>query len=70
MKTIEVKKNKLIIEFSKDELRAICNALSEVCSSIEVSEFDVKMGVKIEEARRFLSAFGLAYKELKKITIE
>ncbi len=70
MKTTEKKRNQISIEFSKDELRAVCNALNEVCNGIEVSEFDEKMGIKIQEANKLLSAFGLSYDELSKLTLE
>lgn len=64
MDTIEINKDKIIIELTKCELGVIINALNEVCNGIEVWEFDTRMGIAIEDARIFLKSLGSLYKKI------
>lgn len=63
MNAIEIGKQKITLEFSKDELGIIANALNEVCNGIEVWEFDTRMGISIEEARNMLKALTAIYRK-------
>ena len=44
------------IQFSRDELSIVNNALNEVCNGIDLKdEFDTRMGCTVEEARALLA---------------
>ncbi len=47
MNPIKISNKQVMLELSKEELRAMGNALNEVCNGIEVWEFDTRMGVTI-----------------------
>ncbi|MBA3721682.1 MAG: hypothetical protein H0W88_04705 [Parachlamydiaceae bacterium] len=61
MNAIQINKNKIILEVTKDELGVLSNALNEVCNGIEIWEFDTRMGIKIEEARDMLKKLNSFY---------
>lgn len=63
MNEINVKKDKIILELSKDELGVLINALNEVCNGIEVWEFDTRIGIDIEKARLFLESLIFIYQK-------
>src|SRR6185437_11150217 len=51
-------KSSKTIEFSRDELGVINNALNEVCNGISLEgEFDTRMGCTVDEARALLAKF-------------
>lgn len=55
------------MELSKDELGVLVNSLNEVCNAIEVWEFDTRIGISIEEARKILSTLISIYKKALQI---
>jgi len=63
MNAIKINRETIIIELSKDELGVLTNALNEVCNSIEVWEFDTRMGVTIEDAQVILQHLAKIYRE-------
>ena len=62
MNAIDIKKDKILIELSRDELGVLCNALNEVCNGIEVWEFDTRIGIQIGEARMMLKSLTSIYR--------
>jgi len=67
MNAIQINKEKIIIDLSRDELGVLTNALNEVCNGIEVWEFDTRMGIKIEDARAILESLSLIYKKTDRV---
>lgn len=65
MKLQHISNETVIIEFSKNDLGLIDNALNEVCNGIEVKDFDRKMGVTIDDARKILRDLTSFYREIK-----
>jgi len=63
MTAIQADKDKITIEFAKDELGVLCNALNEVCNGIDVREFDTRIGIKVEEARAMLECLTSIYRD-------
>ena len=63
MNAIEINKDKIVLELSRNELGVLSNALNEVCNGIEVWEFDTRMGIKIENARIILESLTSIYKK-------
>jgi hypothetical protein len=63
MSPLRIDRDLVTIEFSKEELGVICNALNEVCSGIEVWEFETRMSVTVENARSILSALVDLYQQ-------
>ena len=70
MNALQVNKNKIILELSKDELGVLSNALNEVCNGIEIWEFDTRIGVKIENAKIILKSLIEVYKEADREDID
>lgn len=68
MQTIEIKNDKIILEFSKEEIGALYGALNAVSNSLEAWEFGIRMGIEIDEARIFLDLLSSARKELCEIS--
>lgn len=62
MKAIKIDKDNFILEISKDELGVLSNALNEVCNGIEVWEFDTRIGIKIDNARKILESLISIYR--------
>lgn len=65
MNALELKKDKIIIELSLDELGVLSNSLNEVCDGIEVWEFDTRIGTDIKTARVILKNLSSIYREYK-----
>ncbi|MCA2537996.1 MAG: hypothetical protein IM550_01705 [Microcystis sp. M54BS1] len=63
MHAIEINKDKIILELSKNELGVLKNALNEVCNGIEVWEFHTRMGIKIEKANLMLDSLISIYNQ-------
>lgn len=61
MNVISLQQKTATIEFSRDELLAMNNALNEVCNALDVREFDTRMGCSREFAKALLKAIGEAY---------
>ncbi len=61
MKAIKSGPGSFIIEFSQAELGVINNALNEVCSGIDIPEFQTRMGSSIDEVRELLSKISDEY---------
>jgi hypothetical protein len=61
LRSEDVIKDTIILEISKNELKILSNALSEVCNLIEEWEFDTRMGIKIENARIMLESVTSIY---------
>lgn len=40
------------VGFTENELILLANALNEVCNGIDIPEFDTRLGVSIDEARK------------------
>ena len=54
MITTNIGKQQATIQFTKDELLMLNNALNEVCNALDVSEFSLRMGTDLEEVRALL----------------
>ena len=54
MEYVKNEDNKYTINFSKDELYIINNALNEVCNGIDLFEFDSRLGTTIDEVKALL----------------
>ena len=61
MKGIRIEDNKIIVELSFDELKIIVNSLNEICNKIESWEFETRLGIDIEEARKILEDLTSIY---------
>ncbi len=61
MHVIMIGKDKVLLEISKDELGTLGNALNEVCNGIKVTDFDTRIGVKIEKAEIILDFLRTTY---------
>ena len=49
-------RNSMTVEFTRNELEILSNALNEVCNGIHLEgEFDTRMGCSVEEARTLLA---------------
>lgn len=70
MDTIKINKDNIILEISKDELAVLGNALNEVCNGIKVREFDIRMGINIDDARNILESLISIYKEANQIPFD
>lgn len=47
-----IKQNRIDLTFSPDELSTICNMFLETLEALEEWEFDIRTGVKREEAKK------------------
>jgi len=54
-KTIGINTDSVTLQFSKQELELVNNALNEVCNGIDVPEFETRMGCTREELQNLLS---------------
>lgn len=63
MNAIVIKKNKIILDVTKEELGVLSNALNEVCNGIEVLPFESRIGVNVEQATNILHSLNLIYKK-------
>ena len=61
MNVIALQRNTATVEFTRDELLAINNALNEVCNALDVREFDTRMGCNREFVKSLLKEVGEAY---------
>lgn len=63
MDLIKINQDNIILEMSKNELGVLGGALNEVCNGIKVREFDVRMGMNIENVRVILESLISIYKK-------
>jgi len=54
MKIKSLTKHNVVLEFTREELDIIKNALNEVCHGIEIEEFQTRMGEDLEDVKQFL----------------
>lgn len=47
----------VVVEFTKDELGVVSNALNEVCHGIDLPEFSTRMGAERSEVVKLLHRF-------------
>jgi hypothetical protein len=54
------------VEFTREEVLIVNNALNEVCNGIDLEgEFDTRMGCSVEEARNILHAIHKLGSDMK-----
>lgn len=61
MNALEITREKIVIEFSKDELSILINTLNVVCNAIEEWEFQIRTGMTLEEAKKMKEFLSSAY---------
>lgn len=59
MNALEITREKIVLELSRHELFTLINTLNEVCNEIEAWEFEIRIGMTIEEAKTMLEFFKL-----------
>jgi hypothetical protein len=65
VKIKEFDDDEVSLQLSRQELAAICNALSEVCHGLRVVDFEAKMGGKRSEVEHTLDEISNAYDKMK-----
>lgn len=59
----EVSRNAACIVLTSEELRALCNALNEVCNGLYIEEFATRMGVERDEAEQLHKSLKAVYRK-------
>jgi hypothetical protein len=58
--------DRITVEFTRDELDPVKNALNEVCNGIRVPEFSTRLGATWEEARSLLEEIQQGRRRLQR----
>lgn len=58
MQILNTDDNIASVKLSVRELTTLSNALNEVCNGMDIFEFETRLGVSIQEARKLLKEMG------------
>jgi hypothetical protein len=68
MEVIKIDAEKATIKFTLDDLLNLNQALNEICHGLRVPNFELKIGVSKEEAKRLLMAVQTLLDEMESST--